>query len=151
MGQKQVKTEQKKQLQDQQERWENDMLLPLQISGVLFALDLIFLQNLVQTSSLAGWKTGSLALFAIALPCLAANVLILHRMRTTKTVLPGKALLFLVIQLVGYLASIAGVWASIMDVSRWTGYLFLGVAIGCFLFCVNAYQKLDRIHADNTK
>ncbi len=60
-----------KHLQEQQELWENHMSLPVQISGVLFALDLIFLQNLVQTSSLTGWKTCSLLFFAIALPCLA--------------------------------------------------------------------------------
>ncbi len=136
-----------KQLQEQQELWENRMSLPIQISGVLFALDLIFLQNLVQTSSLTGWKTCSLLLFAIALPCLATNVLIMSWMRTTKTVLPGKARLFLVIQVAGYLASLAGVWASIMDVSWWIGFLFVVVAICVASFCAKTYQDLERIRA----
>ncbi len=136
-----------KQLQEQQELWGNRMSLPIQISGVLFALDLIFLQNLVQTGSLTGWRTSSLLLFAIALPCLATNVLIMSWMRTTKTVLPGKARLFLVIQVAGYLASLAGVWASIMDASWWIGLLFVVVAICVASFCAKAHQDLERIRA----
>ncbi len=121
------------------------MSLPIQISSVLFALDLIFLQNLVQTSSLTGWKTLSLLFFVIAIPCLATNVLIMFWMRSTKTVLPGKAKLLLVIQLAGYCASFAGVWASIMGVSWWIGLLFMAVAICVASFCAKTYQELERI------
>lgn len=110
-----------KQLQEQRELWTKNMTLPLQVSGILFALDLIFLQNLVQPGSLVGWRIASLCLFTIALPCLAINVLSIVRMQTLKVVLPGKAILFLLVQLTAYLASFFAVWASVMAVFWWIG------------------------------
>ena len=135
------------QLRNQQEFWENQISLPVQVNGVLFAIDLIFIQNLVQDSSLIGWKMSSLLLFAIALPCLAANVFTSHSMRIAKTVLPGKSRSFQIIQLAGYLASLGGVWTSIMDVSVWIGILFAIISIICYVFCANAYRDIERIRA----
>jgi hypothetical protein len=68
-------------------------------------------------------------------------------MRTTKTVLPGKARLFLVIQWAGYLASLVGVWASIMDASWWIGFVFVVVTVCVASFCFKALQDIERIRA----
>ncbi len=143
MGQKQSQN----QLQEQRELWTKNMTLPLQVSGVLFALDLVFLQNLVQSSDLSGWRVASLCLFTIALPCLAVNVLGIMRMLTLKVVLPGKAVLLLLVQLAGYLASFFGVWASVMAVSWWIGCVFLIVTFIMTLFYSNIHQRLNKIHS----
>lgn len=120
------------------------MSFPLLISGVLFALDLVFIQNLVQESSLAGWRIAALMLFAIALPCLAANALIMHRMRSMKTALSGKAQFFWIFQVVGYITSIAGVGASIAAASWWIGVIFVVVTLAAAIVCASALKTLEK-------
>lgn len=80
----------------------------MHVSGVLFALDLVFIQNLVQGDGSTGWRVVALLFFAIALPCLAANAFIMHRMRGTKTVFPGKARLFFIFNLCAILQALLG-------------------------------------------
>jgi len=133
-----------KDLKEQREEWESHMGLPIQISGVLFALDMIFLQKLIQSDGVTGWKLLSLLAFVLALPCLGGNVFVMNQMRKTKTVLQGPARTFGVVQSGGYLASVVGVWASIMGVSLLGGLLFLlGTMIVLFV-CANALKDLTQ-------
>lgn len=132
------------QLQKKRETWEYQVSLPVLVSGILFALDLVFIQNLVQGDGPTGWRVVALLFFAIALPCLAANAFIMHRMRGTKTVLPGKARLFFYFQLMGYFASIVGVWASITAVSWWIGLIFVIVTLAAVGICFSALNALDK-------
>jgi len=120
------------------------MSFPLLITGVLFTLDLVFIQNLVQNDGPTGWRLVALIFFAVSLPCLAANAFVIHRMRSTKTVLPGKARLFLVFQLLGYIASIVGVWANVTAVSWWIGLIFALVSVAAAAMCIYALNTLDR-------
>jgi hypothetical protein len=143
--------QEQKDLKEQREEWESRMGLPIQISGVLFALDLIFLQNLTQPGGLAGWKLLSLLAFTLALPCLGGNVFIMAQMRRTKTVLQGRARAFGVIQIGGYLASGVGVWASIMGASLLGGFLFLLVATIVVFLCAKALKDLDQRRREEVK
>ena len=130
-------------LQEKQERWKNDMELPIIISGVLFVIDIAFLPNLVQTHKLTEWETCSLFFFAISLPLLATNALIMREMLTSKKILPGKNMWLLMFQLAGYLASIFGVTTSIINVCPLMGMVFLVLALYALGFSGQALRKLS--------
>ena len=120
------------------------MGFPLIISSVLFTLDLVFIQNLLQDDGPAGWRTVAFISFVVALPCLATNAFVLYRMRTTKIVLPGKARLFWVFQVMGYFASFVGVWANITAVAWWIGLIFIVVSVAAIGMCGSALRTREK-------
>lgn len=127
---------------EKQDQWIAQLTVPLRISGILFALDLVFIQNLVQTADLPLFRLLSLIFFVLALPLLGCNAYVCSQMIAKKKSLPGPQRAFGCVRLGGYLASWLAVLFSVDYVSPVAAIIFLIVSIFASSFTNRITEKL---------